>query len=95
MRLQSASPGASDTESNEDLAVDALATPPGSVFVFNVFSEDMDTFSVNGRQVGGDPAIAGGGGGPPPPPRGGGGGAVARPPAWAAGRGEVVKRPPR
>ncbi|WOK19903.1 hypothetical protein RBJ75_10450 [Rhodopseudomonas sp. BAL398] len=36
------------------------------MFVFNVFSEDMDTFSVNGRQVGGDPAIAAWGAGPTP-----------------------------
>ncbi|ABD08120.1 hypothetical protein RPB_3424 [Rhodopseudomonas palustris HaA2] len=44
----------------------ALQTPAGSVFVFNVFSEDMDRFSANGSQVGGDPAIAAWSAGPAP-----------------------------
>lgn len=42
-------------------------TAPGSVFVFNVFSEDMDQFSANGRQVGVDPSIPAWSSGPTPP----------------------------
>jgi hypothetical protein len=49
-----------------ETVLDALATPPGSVFVFNVFSEDMD-FSANGRHVGGDPSIPAWSPGPTPP----------------------------
>lgn len=42
-------------------------TAPGSVFVFNVFSEDMDRFSANGQQVGANPSIVAWSSGPTPP----------------------------
>ena len=42
-------------------------TAAGSVFVFNVFSEDMDQFSANGKPVGVDPSIPAWSSGPAPP----------------------------
>jgi len=66
--LDFAARDALDADANEaaESMRDALATPPGSVLVFNVFSEDMD-LSANGRHVGGDPSIPAWSPGPTPP----------------------------